>query len=159
MWKRRFAGVCGFVLAVSQSVTVLGQDQPGHNVYLQGGPYIHFNSRDDFEGVPFVAAIEFDHPSRWFYGLSVFNNSFGEAAGYVFGGKTFPVSGGPWHFKLSAGVVCGYNDEHEEDLPIRFGGGCGLGIIPTFGYKKNRVGFDVGLFGQSGIVFLIGADL
>ena len=157
--RRHVALLCGLILFASQCAAVLAQDQAGNSVYLQGGPYLHFNDRDDFEGVPIAAAIEVNRPSGWLYGLSIFNNSFGEAAGYVFGGKAFPISGGPWRFKLSAGVVCGYDDEHEEDLPIRFGGGCGLGIIPTFGYKKKRVGFDVGLFGQSGLVFLIGTDL
>lgn len=158
MGKYRLTVLCVLVLTASQA-PVLAQDQTGNTVYLQGGPYVHFNDRDDFEGVPLVAAIEFDRPSGWFYGLSVFNNSFGEAAVYVGGGRNFRISGGPWRFKLSAGVVCGYDDEHEEDLPIRFGSGCGLGVIPTIGYKKNRIGFDVGLFGKSGLVFLIGTDL
>lgn len=158
MGKRWFAMSCALFLGAILA-PVLAQDQTGHTIYLQGGPYLHFNDRDDFEGVPIVAAIEFGRPSRWFYGLSVFNNSFGEAAAYVFGGKTFPISEGAWRFKLSAGVVCGYDDEHEEDLPVVFGSGCGLGIIPTFGYKKQRVGFDVGPFGKSGLIFLIGTDL
>ena len=158
MRKRRFAVLCALSLAAILA-PVLAQDHTGHTVYLQGGPYVHFNDRDDFEGVPFVAAIELYRPDRWFYGLSVFNNSFGEAATYMFGGKNFRISDGPWRFKLSAGVVCGYGDEHEEDLPVRFGSGCGLGIIPAFGYKKKRVGFDVGLFGKSGLIFLIGTEL
>jgi len=128
--------------------------------YVQAGAYVHLDNRDDYEGPPLFGGIEYHRPDNWFGGLSLFNNSFGQFTQYLYLGKQFH----PWdahpnvRVKLTAGVVQGYKDEHYDTLPIRWGGSWGLGFVPTIGYQKGRVGYDVAILGVAGLLFLVGSE-
>lgn len=62
-----------------------------------------------------LEGIEHHRTDNWFGGLSLFNNSYGQFAQYLYLGKKFH----PWEshpevrIKLSAGVVHGYRGEHN----------------------------------------------
>ena len=57
------------------SVTLDGQ-KPGW--YLQGGAYIHYTDDEDYEGPPLFAGVEYVKSDKWRYGVSMFQNSFGQ---------------------------------------------------------------------------------
>jgi hypothetical protein len=126
--------------------------------YIQGGAYVHYDNRDDYEGPPLVGSIEYHKGNHWFGGFSAFNNSFGQFTQYLYLGKQFH----PWNshphlrLKVSAGIVHGYRDEHYDTLPIRWGGSWGLGAVPSIGYQKGRVGYDAAILGVGGLLFLVG---
>ena len=128
--------------------------------YVQAGAYVHWTDSDDHEGPPLFGGIEYHRTDNWFGGFSLFNNSFGQFSQYLYLGKKFH----PWdvhpevRIKLSAGVVHGYKDEHYDTLPIRWGGSWGLGFVPAIGYQKGRVGYDVALLGNAGLLFTIGYE-
>ncbi len=128
--------------------------------YIQGGAYIHPQDRDDYEGPPILGSIEYHKKNNWFGGLALFNNSFGQFSQYLYLGKQFY----PWkslphtRIKLTAGVVQGYKDEHYDTLPIRWGDSWGLGFVPSIGYQKGRVGYDVAILGVAGLLFAVGYE-
>jgi hypothetical protein len=126
--------------------------------YLQGGAYIHYTNKDKYEGAPVFASIEYHQKPKLLWGFSMFENSFGDFTQYAYVGREFH----PWenkpnlHIKLSAGVVQGYKDEHQDILPIRWGNSWGLGAVPSVGFMAENFGFDVAVLSTSGLLFLAG---
>ena len=101
---------------------------------------------------------EYHQTPKLLWGLSAFQNSFGQFSQYAYIGRKFH----PWdshpnlHIKLTGGIVQGYRDPHHDTLPIRWGESWGIGAIPTIGYQKDRFGFDLAFLKESGLLFLAG---
>ncbi|MEM9172684.1 MAG: hypothetical protein AAGA84_08275 [Pseudomonadota bacterium] len=126
--------------------------------YLQGGAYVHYNDDEDYEGPPLFAGIERHISPKYQLGFSMFQNSFGQFTQYAYVGRTFhPWAEHPrWRFKLTAGVIQGYRGERHDTLPIRWSKSWGLGAVPTFGWAGERVGCDVAVLTDAGLLFLVG---
>lgn len=133
-------------------------DDTGSRWYLQGGVYIHYTDDEDYEGPPLFAGVEYVESDKWRYGFAMFQNSFGQFSQYAYAARLWrPLAEHPeYHFKLTAGLVHGYSGEHHDTLPVRWGDSWGLGIIPTLGYRKDRIGFDVAFLKASAAMFLVG---
>jgi len=68
---------------------------------------------------------------------------------------------GDWknfQFKLIAGVIHGYKEPWDDKIPFNSSSGWAPGLVPSFGYKKGRLGADVMLLGNSGLLFTVGTD-
>ncbi len=126
--------------------------------YVQAGGYMHYTDKDEYEGPPWFAGIEYQKSRNRILGLSVFNNSFGQFSQYAYFGKSFhPAAKHPgFRVKLTAGIAHGYGEEHHKILPIRWGDSWGLGIVPSIGYQWDAVGVDIGVLSASGLLFLVG---
>jgi len=128
--------------------------------YVQVGTYDHYHDKDDYEGPPLFAGIEYHVDDNTYFGFSVFINSFGDFSEYAYVGKAFH----PWHKQpafrllLTGGIAHGYEGKHHDVLPIRWGDSWGIGIVPAIGYKRNRVGIDLALLGESGLLLLVGCE-
>ena len=133
-------------------------EQSANPWYLHGGPYLHFDDNENYEGPPLFLGIEYYRSSRWLLGASVFQNSYGQFSQYAYVGRTFqPLSRYPHvHIKLTGGIIHGYRGKHHDTLPVRWGDSWGIGVVPTVGYKKDRLGFDFALLKASGLMFLLG---
>lgn len=131
-------------------------------IFLQVGTYTHYTKDDDGdrEGPPIAAAIEWLKPNRWYYGLSLFNNSFGQFSQFLYVGKEFPLP--RFHpllrARVSGGIVHGYKDEFEDKLPLNFGG-FAPGIVPSLGFKKNGYAVDVVFLSNAGVMLMVGLDI
>jgi len=128
--------------------------------YVQAGGYTHFTDKDEYEGPPWFAGIEYQKSENRVIGFSMFNNSFGDITQYAYLGKSFyPSDKYPgFRFKLTAGIAHGYRDEHHKILPIRWGDSWGIGVVPTVGYQRDAVGFDIAVLSASGLLFLVGYE-
>ena len=126
--------------------------------YVQGGVYVHYRDDEDYEGPPLFVGVEYVQSPKWRYGASMFQNSFGQFTQYAYVARLFrPLRDHPeFHFKLTGGVVQGYRGEHHDTLPIRWGDSWGVGVIPTLGYRKDRLGFDIAFLKASAALFLVG---
>ena len=126
--------------------------------YIQGGGYLHYSEDEEFEGPPWFTGVEYFKSEKLLFGFSIFNNSFGDTSQYAYVGRNFH----PWdanerfRIKLTIGVAHGYYGEHQKVMPINWGDGWGIGVVPTVGYQINSFGFDVGLLSASGVLFLVG---
>lgn len=128
--------------------------------YLQAGGYVHFSNDEDYEGPPLFGGIEHRDENLTLIGFSVFNNSFGDFSQYLYVGKQFQLSKKypGFRFKITAGIAHGYQGEHHDVMPIRWGDSWGLGAVPTIGYQGDRVGFDLAVLSASGLLFLVGYE-
>lgn len=127
---------------------------------VQAGGYIHYSSDEDYEGPPWFLGVEYHRPTKWLFGLSAFNNSFGQFTQYAYVGRFFyPSKKYPdFYIKLTGGVAHGYSDEHHKTLPIRWDNSWGLAVIPTVGYKWDPFSLDVAVLSASGLLFLVGYE-
>lgn len=156
----RLLVLLSLVSIASPSVAQTGEPAQLHTPawYAQGGMYIHYSDDEDYEGPPLFASIEYHQTPKLLWGLSMFQNSFGQFSQYAYVGRMFhPLQKHPnFHIKLTGGVVHGYGGKHHDTLPIRWGDSWGIGGIPTIGYLTEKYGFDVAFLKASGILFLAG---
>ena len=150
-------------LSLLLSPAIKAEEEHWYNydhLYLQGGTYFHFNDDDDYEGTSALVSLEAVKANDWLYGLSLFDNSFGEFSQYLYGGKSWNYHG-KWegfHTKLTAGLIHGYTDTFKDGNPL---GGLDIvpAIVPGVGYKKGKFGGDIILLGTSALLFTVGMDL
>jgi len=148
--------LCTPAAAVAQSES----DRDASAWYVQVGAYGHFRDDEDYEGPPLFGGIEFHSVNLPILGFSIFNNSFGDFSQYVYLGKEFyPSRKYPgFRLKLTGGVAHGYEGEHHDVLPIRWGDSWGFGLVPIVGYKSDRVGVDLALLSDAGLLLLVGYE-
>ncbi len=100
--------------------------------------------------------IEFETTTRWIYGFAHFDNSFGQPSQYLYAGYSWPLLGKDWaYFKLTGGFLNGYDEPHENKIPLN-GLGIAPAIVPTFGLKYKRVFTELQILGNSAITVTAG---
>ncbi len=126
----------------------------------QFGAYAHYGgSDDDYEGPPIMVNLEVNRESNWLYGLSLFNNSFGQFSQFLYVGKKWelPKIQKHFHAKLAGGLLHGYKDEFEDKVPYN-NNGFSPAIVPSFGFKKDRLALDLIFLGNAAIMLAVGYD-
>ncbi|MCG6965019.1 MAG: hypothetical protein LJE59_00740 [Chromatiaceae bacterium] len=129
------------------------------SVYIQVGYGTHWNDSDDYTGTPLLGGIEAAHNDRHRIGIALFNNSFGQFSQYYYYGYKWqmPFIAESAYVKLSGGLIHGYKDEYEDRLPFNHSGWAPV-IIPSLGWKHGRLGFDLAILGDAGLMFSVGYD-
>jgi len=125
------------------------------------GPYMyHFNPKPEYNKYPWFSGIEWEAREKWELGGAYFQNSFDQPSGYLYGGKRWNKNAGQnqLYFKLTAGVLLGDVDPHDRAIPLNWNG-IGVGVIPVFGYQRQRVSTQIAVLGFSGVMFMFGYDL
>ena len=145
------------VLLISSNVKAEGSKNERDGAYLQLGGYIHFTDREDHDGLPVLLAVSRLKPKGYFYGLALFNNSFGQFSQFLYIGRVFQWQWLPedLRFKLALGVVHGYRDEFEDELPFTYKG-YSPGLIPSIIFMRNRIGFELSLLSNAGLAVTVG---
>lgn len=149
-------------LLVASPLAQAADDSPSGEAtwYLQGGSYVHYSDDEDYEGPPWFTGIERRRPGKAILGFSMFNNSFGQFSQYAYLGKHFYFfeRAPNIHLKITGGVAHGYKGEHQDTSPLNWGDGWAIALVPTIGYQKGSVGWDVALLSNSGLLFLVGFE-
>ncbi len=130
------------------------------HLYLQGGTYFHLRNNDDYDGPNLMVGMEAIKSNDRVYGIFLFDNSFGQFSQYLYAGKKWDFSENfeNLHARLTAGVIHGYKEPWDDKLPFTTRNGWSPGIIPSIGYQKGKVGFDVMLLGYEGILLTVGTN-
>lgn len=137
------------------SLAVKDGEKAQKNWDLSISPYTHhWHDSDDHKNVLLVALDRHLAGNR-FCGLALFTNSFGQPSAYGYVGQQWNnIAGNPKLFtKVSAGLIWGYRDEHQDAIPFnRYG--VAPAIIPSLGYAftPNESG-QVFLLGTAGLTF------
>ena len=150
--------VAAFPANAASAEDLHGIDQQAPGWYFQGGAYLHYRDDEDYQGPPLFAGVEYHRSAKWLHGFAMFQNSFGQFSQYAYTARMFrPLKSQPYlHIKITGGLVHGYSGKHHDTLPVRWGDSWGLGIIPTIGYKKDRLGVDFAFLKASALMVLVG---
>ena len=100
------------------------------------------------------------HDDRHLLGISLFNNSFGQFSQYYYYGYKWqlPFISESVYFRLTGGLIYGYVGQYKDKLALNYGGWAPV-IIPSVGWKRERLGFDVVVLGDAGLMFLMNYDV
>jgi hypothetical protein len=137
------------------SLAVKDGEKTQKNWDLSISPYTHhWHDSDDHKNV-FLVALDRHLAGNRFCGLALFTNSFGQPSAYGYVGQQWNnIAGNPKLFsKVSAGLIWGYRNEHQDAIPFnRYG--IAPAIIPSLGYAftPNESG-QVFLLGTAGLTF------
>lgn len=128
--------------------------------YLQAGSYAHYSDHYDYAGTPWFLGVEYHNAKGTITGLSAFNNSFDQFSQYLYWGRNFhPLKNHPnFRFKLTGGILHGYDGKHQNMSPVNWGDGWALGVVPGFGYQDGPLGVDVAFLSAAGVLFLVGYE-
>ena len=100
--------------------------------------------------------IEFETTNRWLYGFAHFDNSFGQPSQYLYAGYRWPLFSKDWaYFKLTGGVLHGYEEPYEDKIPLN-DLGVAPAIVPTFGLRYKRVFTEFQILGTAAITVTAG---
>jgi hypothetical protein len=131
-------------------------------VTILGSPKVlHFDPDPEHVDWSWLIGIEWQQPaSRWHFGFSYFNNSFGQKCQFYYTGYRWKLSDNypSWYFKLSAGLIYGYKDPYEDKVPFNHNG-YSPGLFPALGYKADRWNVQLVTLGTAGLMFTVGYDI
>ena len=126
---------------------------------------VHFSPDEDHVNNTKLIYGEWRLKERWLegqvlVGASFFDNSFGQASQFVFGGLLWrPIEKAQeFYIKVAAGIIHGYSGEFQNKIPMN-SSGFAPGIVPAVGYCYNRFCSDMILFGTAGMLWTVGMTL
>lgn len=126
---------------------------------------VHFSSDPDHENNQKLIYGEWRLKERWLegqvlVGASFFDNSFGQASQFVFGGLLWrPIDKAQeFYVKVAAGILHGYTGEFKNKIPAN-SSGFAPGIVPAVGYCYNRFCGEMILFGTAGMLWTVGMTI
>jgi hypothetical protein len=134
--------------------------------YLQTSVYtLHYNPTPEHVNQQKLLNAEWRFNSfaaggQWLAGMAFFNNSFGQASQYLYGGwlvRPFE-SAQPLYLKITAGALHGYKGEYQNKIPFN-SSGVAPAILPSIGYCYSRVCTELILFGNSGLMVTLGVTV
>ena len=89
-------------------------------------------------------------------GLVVFDNSFGQKSEYLYVGKKWRRFGSDhWYFKLTGGLLHGYVEPYEDNIPLN-GLGVAPAIVPTLGYQGKTLVVEFNQLGLAASLITVG---
>ncbi len=139
-------------------LSVQGAPEPVHRAEITFSPYTHHWSRNPEHRHVVLLALDEQLPGERLCGLSVFSNSFGQPAVYVYAGQQFKgLLGVPQLFaKVTAGILYGYVAPYDNKVPLNYNG-FSPAIIPAIGYQLNtHDSVQLQILGNAGIMFSYG---
>jgi hypothetical protein len=131
-------------------------------VTILGSPkVVHFDPDPEHVDWSWLVGIEWSRPaSRWYYGFSYFNNSFGQKCQFYYAGYTWKLGENypNWYLKLSGGLIYGYKEPYEDKVPFNHNG-YSPGLFPAVGYKWDRWNLQLVTLGTAGAMITVGYDV
>lgn len=130
------------------------------SVYLQAGYGTHWKDDEDYTGKPFLVGIEAGHDDKHVVGVSLFENSFSQFSQYYYYGYKWrlPFISESVQFKLTGGLIHGYTGEYEDKLAYNHNGWAPV-LIPSLGWKRDKLGVDLAILGNAGVMLLVGYEI
>lgn len=148
--------------AVTPTFAAEEAPSPQGTVTIMGSPKVyHFSPDPEHVDWSWLVGIEWKRPaSRWHYGFSYFNNSFGQKCQFYSVGYTWKLSENHpnWYLKLSGGLIYGYKEPFENKVPFNHNG-YSPGLFPALGYKMNRWNVQLITLGTAGALITLGYDV
>jgi|SRR5450830_148293 len=136
--------------------------EKNYQLRLQFSPYTyHYKYNPDHKDVVMVG-LEREFPNGKLDGITMFKNSFGQDSTFIYPwGGIYRSIGGiqPLSFKWTAGLLYGYVDSFQHEVPLNYSG-YSPGLIIGLSYEV-RPGWSaqINLLGTAAVMFEISATL
>lgn len=156
-----FLIVPNFVEAADKSFSI--KDTLGINrIYVYTSLYTQHTSPDE-EHVndTDMLGVELRMNDKWLYGFTKFINSFGQESEYLYTGYKWSILQSTryrenhQYFKLTGGLLHGYKDEYEDEIPFN-GLGVAPAVVPTYGFQMKSFISEISLGGAAVVLVTFG---
>lgn len=117
--------------------------------YLYSSLYTkHYDPDPDHVNDQNMLGFEGQTRDKRIMGLAVFDNSFGQESQYLYVGRKWRAfSSDRWYYKMTGGLLNGYEEPYEDKIPLN-GLGVAPALVPTLGYKGKSFAVE---FSQLGL--------
>jgi len=108
----------------------------------------HYDPKPEHVNDQNMLGFEIETEEKQVFGLSVFDNSFGQKSKYLYmGQKWHNFSSERAYFKLTGGLLHGYKEPYDDKIPFNDLGVAPV-LVPTFGYQHKGLAIE---FSQLGL--------
>jgi len=137
----------------SDSLLNLPYESADEQRYLYRSLYTkHYDPDPDHVNDQNMIGVEFGMPGNRLLGFAIFDNSFGQKTKYLYVGKKWPIfESERLYFKVTAGLLNGYEGPYEDKIPLN-GLGTAPAVVPAIGYSHKsffvefaQLGFAAGM--------------
>ncbi len=91
------------------------------------------------------------------FGLALFDNSFGQFSQYLYWGQIWNIralGNGTLFGKFTVGLLNGYKPPYDDKIPFNKAG-IAPAIVPSIGYRYEKVSGELALLGFNGLLFAV----
>lgn len=131
-----------------------GASDQGNSVFFS--PYTHHWRHSKEHRNVVLLSVQRHLPNDRACGVSLFSNSFGQPSVYAFTSWTWPRLSERfpnWYALVSAGLMYGYVEPHEDKVPLNVRG-FSPAVIPALGYRwTERTAAELHILGTAAIMF------
>jgi|GEM_PF-512404 hypothetical protein len=134
---------------ISDSFRNLSQESAVEQRYLYRSLHTkHYDPDPDHVNDQQMVGLEFGMAGNRLWGMAIFNNSFGQKSKYLYIGKKWHIfESDRLYFKLTGGLLHGYEDPYEDKIPFN-GLGIAPAVVPAIGYSYKDIFVE---FAQLGV--------
>jgi hypothetical protein len=124
----------------SGSFLNLSQESAVEQRYLYSSLYTkHYAPEPNHVNDQNMIGLEFGMPGNRLWGFAIFDNSFGQKSKYLYIGKKWHVfESHRFYFKLTGGLLHGYEEPYEDKIPLN-GLGTAPAVVPAIGYSYKSL--------------------
>jgi len=103
-----------------------------------------------------MVGLEFGMTRNRLWGFAIFDNSFGQKSKYLYVGKKWHISESHrLYFKLTGGLLQGYEGPYEDKIPLN-GLGIAPAVVPAIGYSYKNVFVEFAQLGMAAGMINVG---
>jgi len=155
--------VCAAAMVSGAHAATAAEDNdetPTHWRFMASPGVVHYHPSDEHRPV-WALAVSKVRDDEWFYGGSIFSNSFGQKTGTVFVGERYRQLWGRdrLYFEWLAGPMYGYVGKYKDKVPLNFRGLSPLAVF-SLGWEVDRnTSVQLNALGNAGIMLAFTYDL
>lgn len=116
----------------------------------------HFDPKPEHNNDQNMLSVEAVLKNDWLIGAAIFDNSYYQESQLLYAGKSWNLPGSDrWYFKLTGGLLHGYEEPYEDKIPLN-GLGIAPVIIPALGFRYRWLVAEANLGGLAVVTFTAG---
>lgn len=135
----------------------LPEDYTVKQRYLYSSLYTkHYDPEPEHVNDQNLLGFEIQYESDHLWGFALFDNSFGQQSQYLYIGRKYRAFGSDrWYYKLTGGLLHGYDEPYENRIPLNELG-IAPAIIPGIGYQYRNINAEFVQLALSGLMITVG---
>ena len=116
----------------------------------------HYDPQPEHVNDQNMLGLEFEMTRNRLWGFAIFDNSFGQKSKYLYVGKKWHISESHrLYFKLTGGLLQGYEGPYEDKIPLN-GLGTAPAVVPAIGYSYKNVFVEFAQLGMAAGMINVG---
>ena len=116
----------------------------------------HYDPDPDHVNDQNMLGFEGQTKNKRVMGLAVFDNSFGQESQYLYVGRKWRAfTSDRWYYKLTGGLLNGYEEPYEDKIPLN-GLGVAPAVVPTLGFKGKSFAVEFNQLGLAAAMITAG---